>query len=88
MIQACSFGICKMDIENKNIFKASLQTRKFEFEVYGENEDEIIKILEKGVRKHCKQYEVSVDEFWKEYKRDIQITQIQLNKAYRDLEEI
>jgi hypothetical protein len=76
------------NLKSKTLFKVSLQTRKFEFEVYGENEDEIIKILEKGVRKHCKQYEVSVDEFWKEYKRDTQITQIQLNKAYRDLEEI
>lgn len=76
-------------MENKaKIFKASLQTRKFEFEVYGENEDEVINILEKGVRKHCKQYEVNVNDFWKEYKQDIQINQIHLNKAYRDYEEI
>jgi len=76
-------------LKSKNIFKASLQTHKFEFEAYGENEDELIKILERGVRKHCKQYKVNVEDFWKEYpKKEIQITQIYLNKAYRDYEEI
>jgi hypothetical protein len=71
---------------SKNIFKASIETHNFDFEAYGENEHEVIEIMKKGVKKHCKQYKASVDDFWEEY--EIEITKIDLNKAYRDYEEI
>lgn len=70
------------------MFKATLGTRHFNFEAYGQSEREAKQILLRGCQKHCKQAQVSFTVFKEEYADDICTYEIKIGVSYRDQEEI
>jgi len=71
------------------LYKTSLETRNYFFEVYSTNRQKSKAVMEEGIRKHCEQFDISYVEFLNDYKPSDWITEpIILNKAYRDRQEI
>jgi len=72
-----------------NLFRAHFDTRHFEFEGYGNTEEQAREVCYAGWLEHCKSYnpnaEVDPDYVSKD---DIAVYAIQMGKAYRDREAI
>ena len=71
------------------LYKTSLETRNYSFEVFSTTRQESKKKMEAGIRKHCEQFDISYVEFLSDYKQSEWFTdQIVLNTPYRDGQEI
>lgn len=71
------------------LYKTSLETRNYSFEVYSTNRQKSKAVMEAGIRKHCEQFDISYVEFLSDYKQSDWITEpIILNTPYRDGQEI
>ena len=78
-----------MGKEKMKLYKTSLETRNYSFEVYSTNRLESKKMMEAGIRKHCEQFDISHVQFLNDYKASDWITEaIILNTPYRDGQEI
>lgn len=67
------------------MIKALYESRNFTFEAYGETTEEAFDALTTGLSNHAKQY--GIEDFWW-FEDDIVLSEIKLNHAYRDSEEI
>lgn len=65
------------------MFKASLETPRFNFEAYGSTEREAMDFMRLAWGKHRRQYGPGVARF-AEYEEDVQVMEIQLGGMYRD----
>jgi hypothetical protein len=70
----------------KTIWRASLDTRHFEFEAFGDTEEGAICALQRGVDIHCEQNRISKRAFRKEYQPHIDVRPIVTGRPYRDRE--
>jgi len=71
------------------LYKTSLETRNYSFEVFSTTRQESKKKMKAGIRKHCEQFDISYVEFLSDYKQSEWFTdQIILNTPYRDGQEI
>ncbi len=66
----------------KTIFRAYLDTGNFEFEAYGEGEDEARAILRAALIRHAKEYGLSAD--WFGPSDELSVLKINMGCAYRD----
>lgn len=70
----------------KTFYLAVGESRRFSFEALGETEALALTALHKTLRKHGKQYHISIN-WWKDESNiDIYIQEIKLNQGYRDRE--
>jgi hypothetical protein len=70
----------------KTFYLAVGESRRFSFEALGETEAQALSALHKTLRKHGKQYHISIN-WWKDESNiDIYIQEIKLNQGYRDRE--
>jgi hypothetical protein len=69
------------------MIKATLQTSNFEFVAYGQTVAHATNALRRGLVKHGEQYGLAGDWF-ADYEGDIFTSYFDLNKAYRDNEQI
>lgn len=70
-----------------SIFIATLDTRHFSFEAYGNNEDEAKAVLESALRKHAKQYSLQPE--WPDAMIDgCEVREVAVGLGYRDREPI
>ncbi len=65
------------------IFKASLETRNFSFEAFGETEDAARLTLVEGFGIHAKQYQLGKD-WWHQFSEDIVTMPLVMDACYRD----
>jgi len=71
------------------LYKTSLETRNYSFEVFSTNRQKSRKMMEAGIRKHCEQFDLSYVQFLTDYKQSEWITEaIILDIPYRDGQEI
>lgn len=67
------------------IVQASLETRHFTFEAYGDSRAKALKALSRGLERHAVEYRIPLD-WWHEMEEDIMVRDIDLEVAYRDRE--
>ena len=65
------------------IIRATLETRKFYFEAYAENEEQACAALIEGLDRHAAAYNLSADWFSAD---EIECREFELGNAYRDTE--
>jgi hypothetical protein len=72
----------------KTFYLAVGESSRFSFEALGETEAQALAALHKTLRKHGKQYQISIN-WWKDESNiDIYVQEIKLNQGYRDREEL
>ena len=70
----------------KTFYLAVGESRRFSFEALGETEAQALSALHKTLRKHGKQYHISIN-WWKDESNiDMYVQEIKLNQGYRDRE--
>jgi hypothetical protein len=67
------------------MIRATLDTRNFCFEAYGQNRADACAVLIEGLNRHATAYQLPVDWFCSD---DIEYLEIQIGRAYRDCEAI
>ena len=68
----------------KTFYLAVGESRRFSFEALGETEAQALSALHKTLRKHGKQYHISIN-WWKDESNIyIYVQEIKLNQGYRD----
>jgi hypothetical protein len=67
-------------------YRASYESKKFSFEAYALTQDDAKKQMVKGLKTHTKQYKLLSNDWWLE--EDIGISEVELNKSYRDYSEL
>ena len=70
------------------IYRSTLETKNFEFEAFGGTPDHARDALSRGLRVHCRQYEISFGDFLTEYGPEIVTREISLGAAYRGYEQL
>ena len=68
----------------QKFYKATLETRHFSFEAFGEDDLAALRVLKEGVQIHCKQYEADFGRLWREVEQDAKVSPWLIGRAYRD----
>ena len=70
------------------IYRATLETINFDFEAFGGTPDHARDALSRGLRVHCKQYNVSYHDLISAFIHEIVVRPIDLGAAYRGSEQL
>lgn len=68
------------------IYRASLETRNFDFEAYGDTAESAKRVLREGCQKHVMEYRLIQADFDEVYGGEVVVTPIMLGRCYRDRE--
>lgn len=66
------------------VYRASLDTRHFTLEAFGDTAQAATSALYSGIAVHCRQTGASVMAFRKQYDNSIEVRPITVGRAYRD----
>lgn len=68
----------------KPIYRATLETKHFHFEAFGEDAAAAGNAMHRLTEKHCAEYQVSFKLFWDEYRAGLEVRDIYIGGGYRD----
>lgn len=63
-------------------WRATLETRHFDFVAYAAERDAVLALMEHGWERHRRQ--TDAQDQWHDIRDDVQVAEIQMNTVYRD----
>lgn len=75
-------------LQDKQLFRASIDTRNFTFEAYGFTESHVQDRLREGLHKHAEQYDLSFEWVQEMMAGDISLLPITMGDSFRDRERL